>query len=84
MEHRSDVTCLSFKSNPDMIASADISDNPDIFVWSPSSLSILKHIKAHGLKGLAKIVFSPDSQYLLTLSTDRFNTLSIFGLNSGV
>lgn len=83
-EHRTDVAAFAVRSRPDLVASADVEENPNIYLWNPYSLTTIRHIKAQGLAGISKIQFSPEnSNYLLTLSTDRHNTISVFSITTG-
>lgn len=81
--HRNKITALSINPERNLVATGEIGFRPTVFIWDAQTLIIMKKL-SKGLKmGIKSLEFSPDSTMLLTICSDKYNTLVIYNIING-
>lgn len=81
--HKNKITVITINEEKKLVASGEIGMRPIVYIWDAETLIILQTLRK-GLKvGIKSLEFSQDSSKLLTICSDKFNTLVIYNVENG-
>jgi len=80
--HDGPITSLDMSKDGKMLASGQVGENSDVIVWDAENKSLLYRLSTHE-HGIAKVAFSHDSRFLLTVGDAIDKSLYVWAFVDG-